>query len=140
MLRFDEIRIGSDIPVNMQRLVTQEKINKWAEVSVDFNPIHVDPEFAEKSQFGSTICHGTLTITFLMEMLTRWMGKGWLSGGQLLGVRFMAPVRPGDTVQPKGKVVNKREEKGKKLVECDIWLENQDGVKVIMGKAVAEVG
>jgi hypothetical protein len=36
-------------------------------------------------------------------------------------------------------VVNKREEKGKKLVECDIWLENQDGIKVIIGKAVAEV-
>ncbi len=138
MLRFDEIRIGDDIPVDIQRLITQEKINKWAEVSIDFNPVHVDPAFGKTSQFGSTICHGTLTITFLMEMLTRWMGRGWLGGGQLLGVRFMAPVRPGDTVRPKGKVINKREEKGKRLVECDIWLENQEGIKVITGRAIGE--
>lgn len=138
MTKFDQIKIGDEVDLNIQRGITQEKINKWAEVSVDFNPLHVDPEFAKTSQFGSTISHGTLTITYLMEMLTRWMGKGWLKGGQLLGVRFVAPVRPGDSVRPKGKVVDKREEKGKKLVECEIWLENQDGTKLITGKAIGE--
>lgn len=138
MLKFDNIKIGDEIPTEIRRLITQEKINKWAELSVDFNPLHVDPIAGEKSQFRSTICHGTLTITFIMEMLAHWMGRGWLCGGQLLGVRYTAPVRPGDIVEPQGKVVDKREEKKKKLIECDIWLKNQNAVKVIIGKAIGE--
>ncbi len=139
MLRFQDLNIGDRIPTDTKQLVAQEKINKWAEVSVDFNPLHIDLEFGKTSRFGSTICHGTLTITYIMAMLTLWMGKGWLNGGQLLGVKFTAPVRPGDTVRPGGKVVDKRMEKDKKLVECEVWLENQDGAQVITGRAIGEV-
>jgi len=138
MLKFDELEIGDEIAVNIKRKITQDRIDKWAEVSVDFNPLHVDKEFGKKSRFESTISHGTLTITYLMEMLTWWMGKGWLYGGQLLDVKFVAPVLPGDTVHPTGKILNKRIEKDRKVIECEIWLENQDGKKVITSKAVGE--
>ena len=138
MLKFDELEIGDEIAVDIKREITQDRIDKWAEVSVDFNPLHVDKEFGKKSRFGSTISHGTLTITYLMEMLTRWMGKGWLNGGQLLDVKFVAPVLPGDTVHPAGKILNKRIEKDRKVIECEIWLENQDGKKVITSKAIGE--
>lgn len=139
MLPFKEIHIGDDLDIDIRQSITQEMIDRWAQVSVDFNPLHIDPAYGKTSKFGSTICHGTLTITFIMEMLTLWMGKGWLSGGQLLGVRFVAPVRPFDTVRPGGKVVGKRIENDRKLVDCEVWLENQDGVKVITGRATGEV-
>lgn len=138
MLKFDELEIGDEIAVDIKREITQDRIDKWAEVSVDFNPLHVDKEFGKKSRFGSTISHGTLTITYLMEMLTSWMGKGWLYGGQLLDVKFIAPVLPGDTVHPAGKILNKRIEKDRKVIECELWLENQDGKKVITSKAIGE--
>ena len=139
MLKFDELEIGDEIGVDIKREITQDRIDKWAEVSIDFNPLHVDKEFGKKSRFGTTISHGTLTITYLMEMLTRWMGKGWLYGGQLLDVKFVAPILPGDTVHPAGKILNKRIEKDRKVIECDVWLENQDGKKVITSKAIGEV-
>ena len=138
MLKFDELEIGDEIAVDIKREITQDRIDKWAEVSVDFNPLHVDKEFGKKSRFGSTISHGTLTITYLMEMLTSWMGKGWLYGGRLLNVKFIAPVLPGDTVHPAGKILNKRIEKDRKVIECELWLENQDGKKVITSKAIGE--
>ena len=138
MQEFDRVKIGDRIGVDMVREISQQMINRWAEISVDFNPLHVDREYGKSSRFGSTICHGTLTITYILEMLTLWMGKGWLEGGQLSNVRFKAPVFPGDTLRPKGSVVNKFTENDKKYIECDVWLENQDGVKVITGRARGE--
>ena len=136
-VRSGDIHIGDEIPIQIERTVTQEMISRWAEVSVDFNPLHVDPEFGQTTPFGSTIAHGHLSITYMLEMLTRWLGEKWLSGGQLKQMRFVSPVNPGDTVTPKGKVVDKRLEGDGKVIECDVWLENQDGTQTIVGKAVA---
>lgn len=138
MVEFDKVKVGDEIPVSINQGISQEKINKWAEVSVDFNPLHVNPEFGRASRFQSTISHGTLTITCLMAMLTQWIGKSWLNGGQLQGVRFVAPVLPGDTIRPRGKVADKRIEGDKKVIEWDVWVENQRGDKVITGKAIGE--
>ena len=134
-VKFGNIDIGDEIPVKIERIVTQDMINRWAEVSDDFNPLHVDLEFARTTRFGSTIAHGTLTTSYILELLTRWLGDRWLRGGQLKGMRLIAPVKPGDTVMPRGKVVDKRVEGGKRVIECDVWLENQNGTQAIVGKA-----
>jgi len=49
--------------------ITQQMINDYAEASKDFNPIHIDEEFASKSIFKSRIAHGMLTISLIMEYL-----------------------------------------------------------------------
>jgi 3-hydroxybutyryl-CoA dehydratase len=114
-------------------------LDRWAEVSIDFNPIHVDPEFAESSHFRSTISHGTLTIIYLLEMMTDWLGHRWLETGRLTDLKFIAPVRPGDTVTPRGKVIGKYFQNGFQYLECDVWLENQNGISVIVGKAIVSI-
>lgn len=138
MAKFADIKVGDEIPVDIRRSITREAVNKWAEVSVDFNPLHVDPEYGKTTPFGGNISHGTLTITFITEMMTRWLGNGWLAGGQLKEMKFVAPVKLGDTVRPRGKVTAKREEAGRKLVECEVWLETQAGTQTIVGKAVGQ--
>jgi acyl dehydratase len=136
-VRFDDINVGDEIPIQIERTITQGMISRWAEVSVDFNPLHVDPEFGKTTPFGSAIAHGHLSITYILEMLTRWLGEEWLGGGQLKQMRFVSPVKPGDSVMPGGKVVDKRLEGERKVIECDVWLENQDGTQTIVGKAIA---
>lgn len=127
------VQIGDEVkPV--VRDVTQEKINRWAKVSGDFNPLHVDPEFAKSTMFGGTISHGPMSIAFLSDMMARWLGTGWTSGGHL-EVTFLGPVRPGDTVTARGKVIEKQEEDDKERVLCEVFCENQKGEKVIVGKA-----
>ena len=85
-------------------MITQEQLQRYADASGDHNPLHLDPEFAAKTQFGGTIAHGMLVLAFVSEMLTAAFGQAWLDSGRLK-VRFRAPARPGDTVEATGLVV-----------------------------------
>lgn len=85
-----------DVPA-VVRHVTREKILRYAEASADFNPIHVDEEYARRSPFGGTIAHGMLVLAYMSSMMTDAFGQRWLAGGRLK-VRFKAPARPGDVV------------------------------------------
>jgi acyl dehydratase len=75
--------------------LTQETIDRWARLGGDFNPLHVDPEFAAKSRFEGTIAHGTITLSLMERLMVEQLGEQWLNGGALTDIRFVAPVRPG---------------------------------------------
>jgi 3-hydroxybutyryl-CoA dehydratase len=115
--------------------VDQDKINKWADVVEDYNPLHVDPEYAKKTKFKTTIAHGPLVISFLSEMMGNWFGTGWIEGGKLLDVRFRAPVKSGDEIIITGRVIEKRIVGNQRTVECEVYVKNQYGDTVVEGKA-----
>ena len=73
----------------------QARIDAWARVSDDANPLHVDPAYARSSRFGWTIAHGHLLIAFLLEQMLAAVGPDWLRGGELRDARFRAPVLAG---------------------------------------------
>ena len=52
--------------------VTQETINRYADISGDYNPIHVDEEAAAASEFGGTIAHGPIALQTFFRSLTEW--------------------------------------------------------------------
>ena len=97
------VRTGDRLPVLHKRM-TQEIIDSWADVSGDYNPLHTDPDFAAATRFGGTIAHGHLALAWLCELLLEWAGVSWLEGGELLNVRFVAPVRPGEHYEVSGSV------------------------------------
>ena len=74
--------------------MTQQIIDSWAELSGDFNPLHVDVEFARGTRFGGTIAHGHITVSLVAEHCLRSFGPDWLRRGSLVDIRFRAPVRP----------------------------------------------
>lgn len=134
-LSFDTLKQGDELnPVRKQ--ITQEKINQYAEASGDFNPLHIDPDFAKGTFYGGTIAHGLLSLAYISEMMTKAFAKGWLAGGKLT-VSFLAPVRPGDTITARGLVKQKKEEGGQRQVVCEVYCENQKGEKVVFGEASA---
>lgn len=128
-------RVGDYLPSSASLVVTQEMLDDWAVISDDFNPIHVDEEFSRTTRFGSTIAHGSWTIAFLMQMMTGWAGKNWRCGGRLRDIRFVKPVRPGDTVTARGMVAAICQEGLTSTIECDVWLENQAGERTAVGTA-----
>ena len=130
MVKFEDIGVGYEITPVIKE-ITQEKINKYADASKDFNPLHVDPEFAKTTMFGGTIAHGLLSLAYISQMMTNWLSKMWIAGGEL-EVSFLAPVRPGDKITSKGRVIEKDEDK--KIVGCEVYCENQKGEKVVVGK------
>lgn len=112
------------------RTITQEKIGRYALSSGDRNPLHTDPAFAAKTQFGGTVAHGMLLLAYLSEMLTAAFGAAWLSSGRMK-VRFRGPARPGDTVTAAGRVTL---DDGRRTV-CDVECRNQAGELLVSGEA-----
>jgi 3-hydroxybutyryl-CoA dehydratase len=131
------MQVGDALPA-VQQQVAQSQIDKYAEASGDFNPIHVDRDFAAGSQFGGTIAHGMLVAASISEMMTAAFKEHWLEGGRLK-IRFKAPVRPGDTVTAFGQVKSLRERSGGTQVSCSVGVRNQDGDSAITGEATVTV-
>ena len=60
---------GQELP-RVEKLVSQEQIKRYAQASGDFNPVHLDEEFAAAATFGRIVAHGMLILAFLSEMMT----------------------------------------------------------------------
>jgi 3-hydroxybutyryl-CoA dehydratase len=90
-----------DLEIGMRRylrkVVTDRDIELFAEVSTDRNPVHLDDDYARDTIFEGRIAHGMLTAGLISAVIGEQLpGHGTVYLGQSL--RFMAPVRPGDTV------------------------------------------
>lgn len=127
------LEYGHALP-ELHKVITQEQINRYAEASGDFNPIHLDTQFAEASSFGRIVAHGMLVLAFLSDMMTVAFGPAWLRTGQLK-VRFRAPAYPSDEVTTFGQVMKLADtEKGRKTI-CSVGCRNQKGEDLITGEA-----
>jgi 3-hydroxybutyryl-CoA dehydratase len=108
--------------------VDQDKINLYADVSDDYNPIHVDPAFAAGTAMGGVIAHGTMSLNLVWQSLrSTFPDMGW--HGVSIDIRFLRPVRVGDTITGGGRAL----EDG---AGYEIWVLNQKGEQVIKGTAV----
>lgn len=75
--------------------VTRVQIARYAAAVEDFNPIHVDEEFARAAGMPSVIAHGPLTVALVLDMLVGQLGTDALAR---LDARLTAPVFPGDRI------------------------------------------
>ena len=92
---FKDISLGQTAEYEKQ--VTDADVRKFADISGDYNPIHLDDDFAKDSMFGARIAHGILTASHISAVIGYiFPGPGWIYLGQSL--QFRAPVKIGDTV------------------------------------------
>ena len=92
----EDLELGME--ASHEKTVSEDDINSFADVSGDYNPVHMDEEYASGTFFKSRIAHGMLTASFISTVLgTRLPGPGCIYLSQNL--RFLAPVRIGDTVK-----------------------------------------
>ncbi|MBI4233583.1 MAG: MaoC family dehydratase [Chloroflexi bacterium] len=124
---------GEGLPT-VAKLVTQEQVRRYAEASGDFNPIHLDPAFAQGTPHGRTVAHGMLVLAFISEMLTQAFGLPWLESGRLK-VRFKGVVFPGETVTAYGTIKDVKEEAATLNVACTVGCRNGRGEDVMTGEA-----
>mmetsp|Transcript_3180 Transcript_3180/g.5484 ORF Transcript_3180/g.5484 Transcript_3180/m.5484 type:complete len:153 (-) Transcript_3180:339-797(-) len=83
---------------SLQKIVTDQDIEMFAEVSTDRNPVHLDDQYAQDTIFEGRIAHGMLTAGLISAVIGEQLpGHGTVYLGQSL--KFMAPVRPGDMVE-----------------------------------------
>ncbi|MCT9812829.1 MaoC family dehydratase [Acidovorax sp. Be4] len=109
-------------------VVTPESIQTYAELTNDFNPLHVDAEFAAKTAMGRQIAHGTMSLCLIFQCVQRNFGGQALADVEL-DVRFVKPVFIGDTVIAGGEA--SREGPG----QWNVWVRGADGADRIVGSA-----
>ena len=127
------MKAGDALP-SVTKLVTQQGVNDYARASGDFNPLHLDAEFAAKSSYGRRVVHGMFVLAYVSEMMTLAFGRPWLESGRLK-VRFRAPVYPESEVTTFGTVLEVLPDGDQVRLECSVGCRNQDGEEVISGTA-----
>lgn len=91
----EDLEIG--MTRHLRKQITDRDIELFAEVSTDHNPVHLDDAYAKDTIFSGRIAHGMLTAGLVSAVIGEQLpGHGTIYMGQTL--KFMAPVRPGDTV------------------------------------------
>lgn len=92
----EDLKIG--LTRHLEKTVTDRDIELFAEVSTDRNPVHLDDTYARDTMFKGRIAHGMLTAGLISAVIGEQLpGHGSVYLGQSL--KFMAPVRPGDSVR-----------------------------------------
>ncbi len=115
------------------KTVTEADVYAFAGITGDFNPLHVDAEYARRSRFGERIAHGMLTAGLISTVLgMRLPGPGGIYLSQSL--KFLKPVKFGDTVTATVEVVSYRTEKH--VLTLHTGCTNQRGDAVAEGESV----
>jgi 3-hydroxybutyryl-CoA dehydratase len=136
-VNISELAVSSKLP-EIEKLIVQEDINLYAKASQDFNPIHINPEFAKNTAHGGTIAHGMFVLAHISQMMTDSFGLFWLTTGKL-NVRFKAAARPGDIIKVQGTIKKIQTDETQKTINCEVLCSNQKGDTVITGDAIVKI-
>jgi len=129
-----DFQIGEE--ASFSKTVTEADVTTFAGLIGDFNPLHVDAEYARKSRFGRRIAHGMFAGGLISAVLgNRLPGPGCIYLSQQ--IEFLAPVYIGDTITATVEVIEWRSDKRIITLKTDCL--NQDQVQVVTGKAVLMV-
>jgi 3-hydroxybutyryl-CoA dehydratase len=130
---FEDLKVGMQATVS--RTITETDLRNFSGVSGDTNPMHLSEEFARQTPFGGTIVHGMLTASLISAVVgTKLPGPGVIYMSQTL--KFLAPVRVGDTVYAQATVRQLMPEKNRALLETKCFVKD---VMVVDGEALVKV-
>lgn len=101
--------VGKEVGVSDWYEVTQDAVNKFADVTLDHQFIHVDQEKAAQTPFGGTVAHGFMTLSMLSHFSAA--GAGLVLDGAKMGInygcdkmRFIHPVRVGKKIRGRSRL------------------------------------
>ena len=125
-----DLKIGDTF--SNTREITDDLIRRFAELSGDFNPIHLDEEFAKSTRFGRRIAHGMLSGAFISAVLGyEFRERKIVYLSQTM--KFTAPTYIGDVITTKATVTKIREDKS--IVTLETICMNQNGEITVRGEA-----
>jgi len=142
---FEDCRIGDSV-VTPGRTITETDIVMFAAFTGDWNILHTDAEYAERSVFGERIAHGMLTLVVGTPLIFRpsWYGllpKSLIAIVGIDKVRFVAPVKIGDTIHLECEVIKVTEMSDQRgLIELKYRIKNQRNEIVVTGRLKAMAG
>jgi acyl dehydratase len=128
-----QARIGEDIGTSEWFALDQGRINAFADCTEDHQYIHVNPELAKDSPFGTTIAHGFLTLSMLAPLMESALEKLAVQMSVNYGfdkVRFLAPVKSGKRIRGHFKLLELAEKRpGQWQQKVEVTVEIEDEAK-----------
>jgi|SoimicmetaTmtLMB_FD_contig_41_1770431_length_848_multi_2_in_0_out_0_2 acyl dehydratase len=125
--------VGERLGVSDWFLIDQERVNRFADVTLDHQFVHVDPVRAKATPFGGTIAHGFLTLSLLVPLCIGFIPeperRTLLVNYGFDKIRFVAPVRVGKRIRAHGTLTEVSERKPGNLVmkiDVTVEIENED--------------
>ena len=132
---FEDVAIGELLPT-LEKEIRLTDMMAYGGATWDFARIHYDAIYARKQGLPSPVVDGQMLGAFLAQLVQDWAGpKGFLRS---LNFQNRGMVFPGDVLTCGGHVTGIRREGSRNLVECNLWIDNQKGERVV-GPASATV-
>jgi acyl dehydratase len=125
------LAVGAELPP-LVKTIAQRQIDCYSGVRP--HSIHTDPEWARQKGFRAPLAQGMMSTAYVSELMVKFVGPGFVRGGRM-SVSFVKPVIVGDTLTLRGRVKSREPEGGRTRVTVEVWCENQDGVKTLVGTA-----
>jgi acyl dehydratase len=123
----ENIQVGEEVP----------GLNKTAFMPIEEdarNPIHTE-EYAKKFGMRGALVAGSTLLSYMLEMLYNTFGEKWLSHGKI-NISFIGGgALNGDQITVHGKVKSIEPQEGGDRITLDLWMENQNGAKIMVGEA-----
>ncbi len=132
--RFDTVKVGDTLGPQAIFL-SKDQVRTYARTCGMDVARFTDDEGARKEGLPGMIAPGNLSLALLSRLVTDWIGPG---GARLsrLGTTYRQPVQPGHTITLNGFVTHV--ESAEKRVEIDVWIENEDAERLVIGTASVE--
>lgn len=130
---FDDVKVGDELPALKLPRITRTTLALFAGASGDHNPIHIDLDFAKAAGMPDVFAHGMLSMAYLGRFLTNWAPQTQL---RHYAVRFSAITPVGAKLTCGGKVVEKLERNGERLVKLEIGVVDDKGEVKLSGDAL----
>lgn len=128
-----KFKVGDEAKIT--KVITENDIKEFAEVSGDFNPLHLDEEFAQQTIFKGRVAHGMLSASFISNVIGNMLpGKGSIYLSQ--NINFLAPVRINDEVTTIVRVVHYDDIKNNVYLSTTCYVKSK---KVVEGDAIVKV-
>ena len=130
----DKLGVDIGFKTTHTKTITENDIKLFAEVSGDYNPVHLNEDYAKKTLFGGRIAHGILAVGLISAAGAKLPGTTILLSQS---ARFLKPVRIGDTITVVAEVSETRKDKG--IVTLKDTCTNQNGDVVAEGETLVRL-
>jgi acyl dehydratase len=132
-LYFEDIEEGDELP-GIDLFLSKEQVRRYASTANMYVPRFTDDEGARAEGLPGMIAPGVMSMGLLARMISDWNRAALI---QRIGTTFRSPVLPDRNIHLRGAITQKNE--ANHTVECDIWIENDDGERWVIGTATVTV-
>jgi acyl dehydratase len=127
--RFEDVEEGDELPIR-EFFLSKDQVRAYARAANQWSARFTDDEGARKEGLPGMITPGNMSMGLLTASIESWAGPGVL---RRLGTTFRGLVLPGRTIRLCGTVTQKHERT--RAVELDVWLESDEGERLVVGTA-----